>query len=91
MRQGVPFRDAHEITGQCVALAEERGVELWDLTDQDFASISPVLTPQVRSVLSVQGALAVRDTFGGTAPRRVSEQLLGLRAQVATLRNAGTE
>ena len=83
VRQGVPFRDAHEISGACVQECEQRGVELWDLTDDDFVAISPALTPQVREVLTVEGSLASRDSRGGTAPVRVAEQLAELRARVA--------
>ncbi|KRC63873.1 argininosuccinate lyase [Aeromicrobium sp. Root236] len=83
VRQGVPFRDAHEISGACVQACEQRGIELWDLTDDDFAAISPALTPQVREVLTVEGSLASRDSRGGTAPVRVAEQLAELRARVA--------
>ncbi len=83
VRQGVPFRDAHEISGACVQVCEQRGIELWDLTDDDFAEISPTLTPQVREVLTVEGSLASRDSRGGTAPARVAEQLAELRARVA--------
>ena len=83
VRQGVPFRDAHEISGACVQVCEQRGIELWDLTDDDFAAISPALTPQVREVLTVEGSLASRDSRGGTAPVRVTEQLAELRAKVA--------
>ena len=68
VRQGVPFRDAHEISGACVQACEQRGIELWDLSDDDFAAISPALTPQVREVLTVEGSLASRDSRGGTAP-----------------------
>ena len=81
VRQGVPFRDAHRISGACVRRCEERSaaegrsVELWDLTVEDLASISPHLTPQVRDVLSLEGSLASRDGAGGTAPLRVAEQL----------------
>ncbi|HEV7754740.1 MAG TPA: argininosuccinate lyase [Mycobacteriales bacterium] len=75
VRQGVPFRDAHEIAGDCVRRCEERDIELWDLSDEDLAAISPSLTPEVRSVLSVEGSLASRDAYGGTAPDRVREQL----------------
>jgi argininosuccinate lyase len=75
VRQGVPFRDAHEIAGDSVRRCESRGIELWDLTDEDLAAISPSLTPEVRSVLSVEGSLASRDGYGGTAPVRVREQL----------------
>jgi argininosuccinate lyase len=75
VRRGVPFRDAHEIAGDCVRRCEQRDIELWDLSDDDLAAISPALTPEVRSVLSVAGSLASRDAYGGTAPVRVREQL----------------
>jgi argininosuccinate lyase len=82
VRAGVPFRDAHEIAGRCVRYCEERGKELWDLTDGELTAISPHLTPEVREVLSVSGALASRSAFGGTAPERVAEQLEALRETV---------
>jgi argininosuccinate lyase len=81
VRQGVPFRDAHQISGACVRRCEERSaaegraVELWDLTVEDLAAISPHLTPAVRDVLSTEGSLSSRDGVGGTAPVRVAEQL----------------
>ena len=87
VRQGVPFRRAHEIAGACVKVAEERGIELWDLSDEDFAAIDPELTPQVREVLTVEGALASRNAFGGTAPERVREQLNGLTKQTSQARS----
>jgi argininosuccinate lyase len=83
VRQGVPFRDAHEISGACVQACEQRGIELWDLSDEDFAAISPLLTPGVRDVLTVEGSLASRDARGGTAPSRVAEQLIELRTRLA--------
>lgn len=75
VREGVPFRVAHEVAGACVRVCEERDIELWDLTDDDLAAISPHLTPGVREVLSVPGSLASRSAKGGTAPDRVAEQL----------------
>ena len=75
VKQGVPFRVAHELSGACVRQAEARGVELWDLTDDEFAAISEHLTPRVRDVLSVEGSVAARNARGGTAPDRVREQL----------------
>jgi argininosuccinate lyase len=90
VRQGVPFRHAHEIAGACVKVAEQRGVELWDLTDEDFATIDPALQPQVREVLSVEGSLASRDAFGGTAPARVTEQIDALVVQAAEARKRWT-
>ena len=79
VRNGVPFRDAHDIAGACVRAAEDRGIELWDLSDDDFAGISPLLTPRVRDVLSVEGSVASRSAFGGTAPARVREQIAAAR------------
>ncbi len=83
VRAGVPFREAHEIAGACVRRAESRGVELWDLSDEELQGISASLTHAVRSVLSVRGSLDSRSAFGGTAPDRVREQIEGLRQSVA--------
>lgn len=79
VRQGVPFRVAHEVAGECVRVCEARGIELWELSDADLAGIHEALTPQVRSVLSVEGSLASRDAKGGTAPARVAEQREAVR------------
>jgi argininosuccinate lyase len=83
VKQGVPFRVAHEAAGECVSLAEATGRELDELSDQEFAAISPALTPGVRGVLTVSGSLASRDGIGGTAPIRVAEQLAALKAMIA--------
>jgi argininosuccinate lyase len=80
VKQHVPFRDAHEITGELVSYAEARGLELDEVDDAALATISPHLTPQVRSVLTVRGSVASRNGVGGTAPERVAEQ----RAQLTT-------
>ncbi|MCG8920269.1 argininosuccinate lyase [Actinokineospora sp. PR83] len=74
VRQGVPFRVAHEAAGDCVRRAEARGVGLDELTDAEFAEVDPALTPEVREVLTVAGSIASRDAHGGTAPARVAEQ-----------------
>ncbi|PAT05038.1 argininosuccinate lyase [Corynebacterium hadale] len=74
VRQGVPFREAHEASGACVRIAEERGVDLIDLTDEELVSVDKRLTPEVREVLTIDGAVASRDTRGGTAKVRVDEQ-----------------
>jgi argininosuccinate lyase len=85
VREGVPFREAHELTGAAVRLADGRGVELWELSDEELASISPTLTPEVRGVLTVEGSIASRSSLGGTAPDRVREQLIDLRNGLAEL------
>ncbi|MEY8016516.1 argininosuccinate lyase [Mycobacterium servetii] len=75
VRQGVPFRTAHEAAGAAVRTAEARGVGLDELTDDELAAIGPELTPRVREVLTIEGSVASRDARGGTAPARVAEQL----------------
>lgn len=82
VRQGVPFRVAHEAAGAAVRAAEARGVGLDELTDDELAAISPQLTPQVRTVLTVEGSVSSRDARGGTAPARVAEQLNLVYGQV---------
>ena len=74
VRQGVPFREAHEASGACVRIAESRGVDLVDLTDEELAGVDKRLLPEVREVLTVDGAVAARDTRGGTAKPRVVAQ-----------------
>ena len=90
VRQGVPFRVAHEVAGECVQICEMRGIELWDLSDDDLVSISEHLTPDVRDVLTVEGSLSSRDAKGGTAPVRVAEQLTRARDVSADARTWAT-
>ncbi|MCD6640927.1 MAG: argininosuccinate lyase [Nocardioides sp.] len=86
VREGTPFRVAHELAGACVRAAEARGVELADLSDAEFAEISPALTSDVRAVLTAEGSVASRNGRGGTAPVRVAEQLAEARAVARSLR-----
>jgi argininosuccinate lyase len=88
VKKHVPFRDAHEITGELVKLAETRGLGLEDLDDEALRSVSPLLTPDVRVVLSIEGSVASRDGVGGTAPDRVAEQLAQLTERVRVVRSA---
>ena len=75
VRQGVPFRVAHEVAGACVREAESQGVGLDGLSDEDFARINPALTPEVRTVLTVRGSIESRDAYGGTASSQVKRQI----------------
>jgi argininosuccinate lyase len=75
VRKNVPFADAHEAAGACVALCEKLSIDLHELSDDQFAGIHPSLDPKIREVLSVQGAIAARTTAGGTAPSQVALQL----------------
>jgi argininosuccinate lyase len=82
-RQGVPFKEAHQIVGQMVRRCEERGHDLDALTDDELARIDPRLTPKVRAVLDVREALLSRSGVGATSPRRVAEQLASLEERIA--------
>jgi len=86
VRQGVPFREAHEASGACVRIAEERGVDLVELTDEDLAGVDKRLKPSVRDVLTIDGAVASRATKGGTAGFRVAEQRETVRERAAAAR-----
>jgi argininosuccinate lyase len=86
VRQGIPFRVAHEAAGAAVKAAEVRGVGLEELADDELAGIHPGLTAQVRDVLTIAGSVNSRDAHGGTAPARVAEQLTALRDTADQLR-----
>ena len=83
VRRGVPFREAHEAVGRLVAWCAQHSCDLPDVDDAQLAELSPHLTPGIRSVLSVRGALAARSARGGTAPERVAEQLADLRSRIS--------
>ena len=86
VRQGVPFREAHEASGACVRIAEERGIDLVELTDEELAGVDKRLKPSVREVLTIDGAVASRATKGGTAGVRVAEQRETVRERAAAAR-----
>ncbi|WP_395816510.1 argininosuccinate lyase [Devosia sp.] len=71
----VPFRDAHHITGQVVALAEQKGCGLDGLTIEDFKFIDPRIDSRIHKVLSVEASVASRKSYGGTAPENVLFQV----------------
>jgi argininosuccinate lyase len=85
VRQGVPFREAHEVVGALVAHCESQGVDLHEVSDADLASISPHLTPAVRSSMTLESSLASKAGRGGTAPGSVAAQRAELVAAVAAL------
>jgi argininosuccinate lyase len=87
VRQGLPFRSAHEAAGAAVRAAEQRGVGLHELTDDELAAISADLTPEVREVLTIEGSVSSRDARGGTAPVRVAEQIETVLASADRLKS----
>jgi argininosuccinate lyase len=74
-RRGVPFSNAHEITGALVRLCEERGIGLEDVTEADLKLVDPRLDISIKAALTPQAAVAARQGYGGTAPQRVKEQM----------------
>jgi argininosuccinate lyase len=89
VRDGVPFREAHEISGALVRFCEEHELELDEPSDEQYAAVSPKLTPAIRASLTVEASLNARSSPGGTAPVRVSEQLTALTLRVRELENIG--
>jgi argininosuccinate lyase len=76
---GMPFRQAHHVTGAAVRLAEQRGCGLADLPLEALRAIEPGITASVYEVLGVDNAVASRLSYGGTAPERVREQVAAAR------------
>ena len=76
---GVPFREAHRITGAAVKLAEQRGVALDALSLADLTALDPRLDQRLFAVLSVDASVASRGSYGGTAPEQVKAQVAEAR------------
>jgi len=76
---GMPFREAHHVTGRIVKLAEERQVDLDGLALTDMQAVEPRITRDVFTVLSVEASVASRLSAGGTAPVRVREAVAEAR------------
>jgi argininosuccinate lyase len=85
VRAKVPFAQAHEAAGKCVALCETSGRQLHQLTDEEFESIHPALDSKVRDVLTVHGALESRITVGGTSPSSFNSQIKQATARIEEL------
>ena len=83
--QGVAFREAHEIVWALVVHCEERGIELHEASDEDMASLSAHLTPEVRSAMTLEASLVAKSGRCGTAPDQVAKQRAELAALVDTL------
>lgn len=80
---GLPFREAHHVTGRAVALADQRGIALERLPLADLQAIHASITDGVYSVLSVQNSVKSRKSFGGTAPQEVRRQIRYWRKRLA--------
>ncbi|MDM7980753.1 MAG: argininosuccinate lyase [Rhizobium sp.] len=78
---GLPFRDAHHVTGNAVAMAEKKGCDLSELSLEELQSINAAITADVFNVLTVEASVASRKSFGGTAPSEVRKQIAWWRAR----------
>jgi argininosuccinate lyase len=74
---GLPFRDAHHVTGRLVAMAEAEGVGLEALPLETMQKVEPRMTRDVFSVLSVDNSVKSRRSYGGTAPQNVRKMASG--------------
>ena len=86
VKQGVIFRDAHEISGELVKYCEDRGIELHEPSDEELLTVSEHLTPAVREVLTIEGSVNSRVGVGGTARVRVDDQLARLAESIGEFR-----
>ena len=86
MKCGVAFRDAHHITGRVVAYAEEKGVDISDLDEEEILSIDSQILPGVKAVLSLESSMNARDSLGGTAQRQTQSQIATLEDFIAKAR-----
>ena len=78
---GLPFREAHHVTGRVVALAESTACDLWDLPLDALQAIHAGITDKIFKVVTVEASVASRTSYGGTAPDRVREQIAWWRAK----------
>ncbi|MSP49121.1 MAG: argininosuccinate lyase [Alphaproteobacteria bacterium] len=76
---GIPFREAHHLAGRAVRLAEQKGVDLAEMTLADFRSVDRRITRAVFKVLTVERSAASRTSYGGTAPANVRRQAKAAR------------
>jgi argininosuccinate lyase len=88
---GMPFREAHGVTGRIVRLAEERGVGLAALPLAAMREVEPRITEAVYAVLDVDASVASRTSFGGTAPERVREAAVAARRRYLETANTGED
>lgn len=79
VRKGVPFAQAHEAAGKCVAICEAKGLQLHELSETDLQGVHPSLTADIKQSLTVNGAIASRTTVGATGPAALKQQLTDVK------------
>ncbi|MBX3059061.1 MAG: argininosuccinate lyase [Anaerolineae bacterium] len=83
VKRGVPFRQAHHLVGQVVQLAEQKGVNLTELTVAELQTVSDLFGEDVTAVFHITSSLSNRNITGGTSPEALANQLAAARTAVA--------
>ncbi|GAB2196924.1 argininosuccinate lyase [Sessilibacter sp. MAH4] len=83
VRKGLPFRDAHEVVGRSVAFALEKNLDLYELELEQLQQFSDIIGEDVFEVLTLEGSVAARDHFGGTAPNQVRQAIARARTEMS--------
>ncbi len=89
VRQGVAFRDAHEVVGKAVRIAIDSGRQLHELGIEEFRALSPVIDDSVYELLTLDGSVRARDHLGGTAPDQVAAAVARSRERLAARSRKG--
>jgi len=84
VKKGLPFRDAHEVVGESVAFGIKESKDLAELTLEQLQTFSPLIKSDVFDVLTLEGSVAARDHFGGTAPNQVKAACIRARSFLKT-------
>jgi len=84
VRKGIAFRDAHEIVGTAVGMAESKGIDVGELSLEALQTLSSLIEGDVFEVLTLEGSVAARDHIGGTAPKQVRAAAQRARAKLNT-------
>jgi len=85
VKKSIPFRDAHEIVGKAVALGVREQRDLSELTLTELQQFSPLIEEDVFMVLTLEGSVAARNHFGGTAPAQVRDAISRAEARLLAL------
>ncbi len=83
-RQGVPFREAHEVVGKLVGLCVASGRQLWELSSEELCHAHPKLDAKALEVVTVESSVAARRSYGGTAPECVREAITAAEEMLGT-------
>ncbi|KAJ8312575.1 hypothetical protein KUTeg_009948 [Tegillarca granosa] len=85
VRKGIPFREAHGLSGKCVSLAETKNCQLSQLTVEDLKTVSPVFDKDVSAVWNYDNSVDQYSAYGGTAKSSVMDQIKNLKDWISTL------